>query len=405
MRRVVPQPPEGRSPRELAERRLVLVISAAVFVDTMFYAVIAPLLPGLAHELRLSKLSAGLMTASYPIGTLLGSLPGGILAVRAGPRFTVCTGLVLLACSTMAFGILNDAAALDAARFVEGVGGACSWAGGIAWIVAETPVERRGAMLGRTIGAAIGGALFGPVIGTVATAVGRPAAFGAVAVVAAVLIALTRGLPAHHISSGQGLRTVAGVLGKRPVMTGMWLVALPAIGAGLINVLGPLRMHRFGAPAAAIGATFLISAAVEATVTPRVGSLSDRRGRLAPLRYGLAGATVALCCFTLPATVALLAAVIVLTSAALGVFWAPAMAMLSDAGEAYRLDQGLAAALMNLAWAGGQIVGSGGGGAVAKITGDAAPMLIAAGLCTATLAMLAWSPMLQSQVSISTEPL
>ena|ERR1035437_3352118 len=97
------------------ERRLVLVISAVVFVDTMFYAVIAPLLPTLTQELHLSKLSAGVMTASYPVGTLLGSLPRGIVAARAGPRPTVMTGLALLAASTVAFAVLHDAAALDAA--------------------------------------------------------------------------------------------------------------------------------------------------------------------------------------------------------------------------------------------------------------------------------------------------
>jgi MFS family permease len=116
---------------EASERRLVLVFSAVVFVDTMFYAVIAPLLPGLVTELHLSKLSAGVLTASYAIGTLVGSLPGGMLAVRGGPRFTVCTGLWLLAVSTVAFGFLHNVVALDAARFVEGTGGACSWAGGL----------------------------------------------------------------------------------------------------------------------------------------------------------------------------------------------------------------------------------------------------------------------------------
>src|SRR5437588_3689648 len=118
-----------------SERQLVLLVAAVVFVDTMFYAAIAPLLPALAHQLKLSKLSAGLMTASYPIGTLVGSIPGGVLAVRAGPKATVCAGLALLAASTLAFGFLHDAALLDGARFVEGVGGACSWAGGLAWIV------------------------------------------------------------------------------------------------------------------------------------------------------------------------------------------------------------------------------------------------------------------------------
>jgi MFS family permease len=128
------------------------------------------------------------MTASYAIGTLVGSLPGGVLAVRAGPKFTVCVGLALLACSTVAFALLHNAALLDAARFVDGVGGACSWAGGLAWIVAETPADQRGAMIGRALGAAIGGALFGPVIGTVATATGRPAAFGVLVLAALLLI-------------------------------------------------------------------------------------------------------------------------------------------------------------------------------------------------------------------------
>ena len=72
--------------------RLMLVVGVAIFVDTVFYAVITPLLPQLSHQLHLSKLSAGVMTASYPVGMLVASLPGGALAVRRGPRFTVITG-------------------------------------------------------------------------------------------------------------------------------------------------------------------------------------------------------------------------------------------------------------------------------------------------------------------------
>lgn len=384
--------PESASPGDGAERRLVLVMSAVMFVDTMFYAVIAPLLPGLAHELRLSKLSAGLMTASYPIGTLLGSLPGGVLAVRAGPRFTVCIGLALLGCSTIAFGVLHDAAALDLARFVEGAGGACSWAGGLAWIVAETPASRRGGMIGRALAAGIGGALLGPALGTIATATGRPLTFGAVAAVAGMLIVATRGLPLHHTASEQGLGSLVAVLGKPGVLAGIWLMTLPAVASGVLNVLGPLRLHRFGGAAAVIGTAFLVAAGAETVIAPIVGRLSDRRGRLSPLRYGLAAATASLCCFTLPGNVAALALVTVVIAGSLGVFWAPAMAMLSDAAEAHGLDQGLAAALMNLAWAGGQIIGSGGGGALAKSAGDGAPMMAVAALCGATLVALARAP-------------
>ena len=368
-----------------SERRLVLVISAVVFVDTMFYAVIAPLLPTLVHQLHLSKLSAGVMTASYPLGTLVGSLPGGMLAARAGPRPTVIAGLAMLAGSTIAFALLHSAVLLDSARFVEGLGGACTWAGGLAWIVAETPSERRGALIGRALGAAIGGALFGPVIGTLATSIGRRAAFSAVVVIALLLIVETRRLPSSHVQSQQGMGALRSALRERSVKTGMWLVCLPALVSGAISVLGPLRLHRFGASAAAIGATFLVAAAIEAAITPAVGRLSDRRGRLVPLRLGLALTGGLLLCFSFPRTALLLAVLVVATASALGAFWAPATAMLSDAAEGHQLDQGLAAALMNFAWAAGQILGSGAGGAIAKAAGDALPMAIAAGLCLATL--------------------
>jgi len=43
---------------------------------------------------------------------------------------------------------------------------------------------------------------------------------------------------------------------------------------------------------------------------------------------------------------------------------------------------------MNLAWAGGQIIGSGGGGAAAKLDGDGLPVAITAAVFIATLAAL-----------------
>jgi MFS family permease len=119
------------------------------------------------------------------------------------------------------------------------------------------------------------------------------------------------------------------------------------------------------------------------------------------LRAGLAATTALLLCFTVPTDVALLGLLIILVATALGGFWAPAMAMLSDAAEAHGLDQGLAAALMNLGWAGGQVIGSGGGGAVARTAGDLVPTAIAAGLCALTLIALARSS-LQARIALST---
>jgi len=47
-------------------RRLLLLVGAVVFVDTMFFAALTPLLPSYADDLDLSKAGVGLLAAAYP---------------------------------------------------------------------------------------------------------------------------------------------------------------------------------------------------------------------------------------------------------------------------------------------------------------------------------------------------
>ena len=89
----------------------------------------------------------------------------------------------------------------------------------------------------------------------------------------------------------------------------------------------------------------------------------------------------------LPATVWLLGAVVLFAIASLGMFWAPATALLSESSESKGLDQGFAFGLMNLAWAAGQVVGGAGGGSLADATADAVPYALLSVLCAATLAI------------------
>ncbi|MGH2823471.1 MAG: MFS transporter, partial [Thermoleophilaceae bacterium] len=170
------------------------------------------------------------------------------------------------------------------------------------------------------------------------------------------------------------------------VLAGFWLFTLPALFAGVIEVLVPLRLDDLGASGAAIGAVFLVTAAVEAVLSPLAGRASDRRGRLVPIRIGLAGSVVTAVLLPLPEGVVLLGVVVLFTFAALGAFWAPAMAMLSDASEDAGLDQALAFSISNLAWAAGHLLGSGAGAALADITTDAVPYGLLGLACAATLA-------------------
>src|SRR5438477_9430174 len=87
-------------------RRLVLLVGALVFVDTMFFAALTPLLPHYAHRYALSKAGAGVLAGAYPAGVLLGSIPSGLGSVRIGVKRMVLAGTMLMAATTVAFGFV-----------------------------------------------------------------------------------------------------------------------------------------------------------------------------------------------------------------------------------------------------------------------------------------------------------
>jgi MFS family permease len=355
-------------------------------VDTMFFAAVAPLLPHYSDELDLSKTAAGVLTAAYPAGTFAGAIPAGWLAARWGVKPTLICGVAMLGVTSLVFGFANNIVLLDAARFVQGVGGAFMWAAGMAWLVSATPPERRGETIGAALAAAIVGVLFGPVLGGAATLVGPEVVFGGVGVAAAGLGVWAWQMPGVAPEPSPRLRTLLAAMRRRPVLAGFWLFTLPALFAGVIEVLVPLRLDELGASGAVIGGIFLLTAALEAVLSPLAGRVSDRRGRLFPIRAGLAGAVVMAILLPLPGAVVLLGVAVLFTFAALGAFWAPGMAMLSDASEAAGLDLALAFSISNLAWAAGHLVGSGAGGALADATSDAVPYGLLSVVCAATLA-------------------
>src|SRR3954462_385634 len=138
----------------------------------MFYAAITPLLPDLVDELQLGKNGAGVLAGSYAAGTLIGALPGGWLAARAGVKATVLAGLTLMSFSGLAFAFGSSVVVVDLARFMQGGGGAARGAGGRGGGAGEAPRERRGRVTGGAVGASIFGTQLGPVVGALATAIG-----------------------------------------------------------------------------------------------------------------------------------------------------------------------------------------------------------------------------------------
>jgi MFS family permease len=369
-------------------RRLVLLVSANVLVDTMFFTAVTPLLPHYVHRLHLSRAGAGVLTGTYAAGVFVAALPSGALANRLGVKPTVLLGLSGMAVTSLAFGLAHTIVVLDTARFVQGVAAACSWSGGLAWLVGEAPLQRRGQLIGSALGAAIAGALLGSVLGGLASLVGTGPGFATVAVLGMGLVVWAIRSPAPPRGERQPLTVLAKAIRDPRIRAGAWFVALAGTMYGVLEVLIPLRLADLGWRPVLIGATFLVAAGVEAGLSPVYGRLSDRFGRVPPVRLALVGSMVVAVTLPLLDGVWVLAVGVVVAGAVFGGFWAPGFSMLADGADALGIHQGFAFALMNLAWGPAQAAGSAGGGALAGVTGDGAPFFLLAGLCLITLGVI-----------------
>jgi predicted MFS family arabinose efflux permease len=369
-------------------RQLLYLGCAVVLVDTVLYAALTPLLPRFSHELGLSKALAGVLVAAYPFGALLGGIPGGLVTARVGPRRAVLAGLTLFSATTVVFAFADTYSILLVARVLEGIASALTWAGALAWLIAEAPRERRGQLVGTAMGAAVFGALLGPALGSAAALAGRALVFTLVGVLGAALIPFAYRIADHGGEAMPDLRTIASAFANRRFQGGLALMTLPALLFGVLSVLAPLHLAAAGWGAGTIGLVWIVGATLETIQAPVVGRLSDRRGRALPVRVALvAGAALSLG-LAWGGRPALYAPLVVVASMAYGMLFTPGIALVADGAEDAGVPQGLGFGVMNAAWAVGATIGPAAGGGLAQATGDKVPLLLSAAVCAAALVTL-----------------
>jgi len=349
-------------------------------------------LPHYAHAFGASKPAIGVLAASYPAGMIPGSLLGAWIATRAGVRRTTVVGLLLFTASIVAFGFASDIVALDGLRFVQGMACGCVWGGGLAWVIAIAPRERRGEVLGSVLASAIFGTLVGPVLGTAAVATSTSVVFACVGGVAVALTAWTLQHPEPPraaLGAGAPLR----VLAKDPrIALGCWLILLEACTIGATGTLLPLRMSEFGASAVAIGMTFVVASLLSLLVNPAIGRVADRRGVLLPLSIGLGATAVLLLLLPVPRSPLPLAALIVVAlGGPLSACGLPAISIMTDAIERIGAALAFGTMLFNLAWATGETIGAPAAASVSRATSDAVPLAALAAMMLVTLVPVLWS--------------
>jgi predicted MFS family arabinose efflux permease len=358
-------------------------VSAVFLAESAFYAVVPPLLPRLAADAQMTTAEIGVLVAAYPAGVMIAAIPAIALVGRAGVRFATAVGMALLILATVAFAWSSEPVLLDAARFVQGVGGAVAWAGALAWLISRAPSTRRATVIGGAVGAALIGMVIGPIIGAAATWIGRGAVFTGIAVVLAVMAALTPASAPSVPSRRNPIKALVHLFSVPQAAIGNVLVAVIGVINGTLASLAPLLVAKRGGPAAAIAAIFVASYVLASFWNIVTGRIADRIGRLIPLVFGFGVAAIALPFLpSIGALIPLGVAIVIAGSSASGL-WSPTAAMVADGADPGPADQAVAVAVTNAAWAAGGTIGAIAASRIADASGFEPPFLLVGALCAA----------------------
>lgn len=365
----------------------LVVFAAAVFIaESAFYAVIPPLVPGFVRDTGMSTTEVGLLVAAYPAGMLVAAIPSMVLVNRRGVRTTTIAGLGALVVATLAFAWSGTPLLLDAARLVQGAGGAVAWAGALAWLTGEAPADRRGSAIGGAVGAALIGMVMGPVIGAAASHYGRGLVFSLVAVVMAALALWSPPWTGAAVARRDWIAALGRLFRSASAVLGNGLLVVVGAVNGTVASLVPLLVASRHGTAVTIAVIITSIYLVSSVLNVAVGRLSDRVGRMAPTVGGLVIAAVLLPVVPHLAALPLLAVTTVVASAAVSTLWTPTAAMVSDGVDAGQPAQAVAVATLNAAWAAGISAGAIILSRLADVTGYNPPFILVGALCAVAAA-------------------
>ena len=367
-----------------------MAVGVLMFVDASLYLAVLPLLPHYADRFGLGTVGAGVVVAAYPVSVPVVAIGCIALVPRLGARRITLASAVLMTVSTVIFAWAPSAVVLVLARFVQGFASGSIWTASMAWVTENAPPEHRGRESGIVTGMLSAGSVMGPGIGALAGWAGQGFAFGLVALVALVGVALTYRAPAGRDVAIDGHVWDGLVRSARQPATGaaIAIAIVDLLAFGAVDLLVPLRLGALGHSVAAIGIALACGAVLGAGVGPVAGQLVDRIG--APVvGSAAAAATVAVpVVLALEPSAAVLFGVLVVGGPLFAVVGA-AMFPLSSAGaDAAGVSHVTATGLTGAVWASGFTVVPLLVGGIAQMASTQAAYVAVALLCLPTFILL-----------------
>ncbi|PRP84818.1 multidrug resistance protein [Planoprotostelium fungivorum] len=146
----------------------VWVIIGAIFLDSVFYSIVIPILPFYVESLGLEQIQVGILFASFPFAYLI-SAPICIWAVdKLGRKKSMMISVVLIEISSIGFALSNQYWLLLLCRSIQGFCSNLTWTSGMVMVAVSFKPQEQGVYLGTMFAVAGAGTLLGPFMGGLA---------------------------------------------------------------------------------------------------------------------------------------------------------------------------------------------------------------------------------------------
>jgi multidrug resistance protein len=386
--------PEGaRKARNM--RKLLALVCLVIFVDSLGYGVVVPVMPVYADELGVTQAGLGLLFAAYALGNIVAAVPFGMLSDKVGRRPFLVFGMFAMAGAFVLYAYSTTFIGLFLSRFLDGVTAAANWSVGLAIIPDIYPEGERGQAMGTVMAAMGAGAIAGPAIGGILyDTLGLQAPFllvSLICVVGGVAALISKDLRELPPPSGEGSywRMAKTVLGYPGMMLILLIVMMGSVALGVLEPLFPIHLQdTFGLGSTAIGLLFALTVLAYTLASPPVGKYADLRGKKKPIVVGLVTTAIVAPALTFAGNLAMVILLFTVIGVTIALFETPTLPYIADlisgreGGEVY----GTAFGLFNVSWALGYLVGPAAGGFLAQKHGLPTAMII----MSIPLVILAW---------------
>jgi predicted MFS family arabinose efflux permease len=282
-------------PSPLSERKLIFLIGAVQFINTLDFMMVMPLGPDFALALGIPSSDLGLVGGSYTAAAAVAGMAGAFFLDRFDRRRALAVALAGLVLGTAAGGLATGLPTLLAARVIAGAFGGPATSLALAIISDAVPPERRGRAMGAVMGAFSVASVLGVPAGLELARVGdwrtpffTVAALGAV--LAAAAMAVLPPQRAHLSGERRGAPMPFRELLSRPVVLcslAGTAVAVIANFALIPNLSAYFQFNR-GYPREHLGLLYMIGGAISFGTMRLAGYLTDRRGAPAVTVFGSA---------------------------------------------------------------------------------------------------------------------